>query len=341
MKKTVFKPTVTTILHIAAGQQIDAFVHEGKVFVEYPTPAGIIGAEDTDSDEVEVEKTATATTATKSKVEETATKARANKKEEDEVRKVASAKASTSKLYTEEELMNVEDYPVKRLLEILDKMGVEVPKEGKNTNKKLRLLILEAQEGAETEEEEEEETPAPKGKASTKSTSKKEEVADEEEEEDEEEVLTDIFTRLEDEEIDEKAAVKELVDFGYEKKDATEMVDEFLDGEDTVEEFVADLLADDEEDEEEVEEEEEPAPAKKGKAAATTTKATTKKSAEKEVAIADLKVGDKVSVYFESEEDFVKGEVVSSKRGKVTVQFEDDTEEILDAEENSKILLLS
>lgn len=48
--------------------------------------------------------------------------------------------------YTEDELMKERD--INKLLDILDEMGIDPNSyEGKNTNKKLRLLILDAQEG--------------------------------------------------------------------------------------------------------------------------------------------------------------------------------------------------
>ena len=346
MRKTTFKPKVTTVLQITAGQTLEAVIVDDKVFIEYPMPEGVTlgGTGTTYKTEAKTETE----TPVSAPVEKTIAAAREKKVADDVAKKVAEP---TTKVvtYTEDELMDVEEFPIKRLLKICAEKGITVPAEGKNTNKKLRLLILEAQENveevADEEEEEEDETPAPK--SSKKSAPVVDEDEDEEEDADDERAtLIDMFTRYDEVEIDDKKLLKELVTFGYEKADAQGIIDDF--NEDTeveIEAFVDSLLSDDEEDEDE-EEEETPPPAKKGatKKAEPVAPAKGKKVALKEVAteIADLEVGDKVKVYFESEEEFYTGVVASiDKKGNVTVDYDDNTTDVLDEEENTEIFVLS
>lgn len=341
MRKTTFKPKVTTVLQITAGQTLEAVIVDDKVFIEYPMPEGVtLGGTGTASKTEAKMETETPAAAP---VEKTIAAAREKKVADDVAKKVAEP---TTKVvtYTEDELMDVEEFPIKRLLKICAERGITVPAEGKNTNKKLRLLILEAQENVEevADEDEEDEKPAPK------SSKKSAPVVDEDEEEadDERATLIDMFTRYDEVEIDDKKLLKELVTFGYEKADAQGIIDDF--NEDTeveIEAFVDSLLSDDEEDEYE-DEEETPPPAKKGasKKAEPVAPAKGKKGALKEVAteIDALEVGDKVKVYFESEEEFYTGVVASiDKKGNVTVDYDDNTIDVLDEEENTEIFVLA
>jgi hypothetical protein len=332
MRKTTFKPKVTTVLQITAGQTLEAVVVDDKVFIEYPMPEGVtLGG---------TGKTTAEPADALAPVEKTLEAAREKKVVEDTAKKVAAPVTKKSEQFTEDELM---DMDVKELTKICKERKIEIPEEGKNTNKKLRLLILEAQDGAEEEAvEEEEDTPAP-----TKRGSKKvEEPEDEEEAEEEEEgsdderaTLIDIFTRYDAVEIDDKKCVKELIAFGYEKDDAQGILDDF--NEDTeveIEAFVDSLLSD----EDEEEDEDEPAPAKKSSKKEEAPAKGKKTAKEKKVEIEDLEVGDKVKVYFESEEEYYTGEVKSiDKKGNVTVDYDDNTTDVLDEEENTEIFVLS
>lgn len=323
MRKTTFKPQVTTLLSIAAGQQLEAIIVEGKVFIEYPTPVGSIG----DTHDAGILKEAVSPKETK----EDATKSTGTKK-------VAEAKKAE---YDEKELMEM---TVSELKDIIEEMGIEIPKEGKDTNKKLRLLILDEQENEEEEEE------APTKSAAKKSGSKKEVEEEEESDDDDDDIsadLTDIFTKFDEGETEEEDVVKALIKLGYEKADAKEILDDFLNDDDiSVADYVEHLVSEDAEEEEEVEEEEEEAPAPKrgGKAKEATTAPAKKGGKAKEdfevVEIADLTKGDKVSVYFKSDKEFVNGEVKSILRGKVTVLFDDDSTEVLNAKENTEIRLV-
>lgn len=318
MRKTTFKPKVTTVLQITAGQTLDAVIVDDKVFIEYPMPEGITIGGGTKE-----------TLAPAAAVDEVIEKAREAKKVETVAKKVAEAVTKKDgKVYTEEELMDVEAYPIKALTKICSDRGIQIPAEGKNTNKKLRLLILEAQDA----DFDEKEVAVP---------AKKPEPVVEEDEVDEDEddrgTLIKLLTDFDEVEIDEKQLLKGLIEFGYDKKDAQGIIDDFNENTEVeIDSFVDSLLSDDEEEvDEEEEEEEEVAPVKKGAKKVTAPK-------EKLVKIEALKVGDKVKVYFESEEEFFNGEVKSIGRGgKVTVDYEDETTDVLDAEENTEIFLLS
>jgi hypothetical protein len=325
MQKTIIQSKVTIVLQITAGQPLDAIVHDGKAYIEYPMPEGITIGMSGGSDAPPVAKSI-------SKVVETA---RETKKVEDvatakkevatkEAAKVAKKVASTI-VYTEEELMDVATFPVTKLLKICEERGIDIPKEGKNTNKKLRLLIIDAQKDVVDEEEEEEDPMVDADTPPVKKAGKKAPVVDEEEEEEDEvSTLVKLFTDFDDVEIDEKQLLAGLIDFGYVKKDAQGIIDDFNnETEMEIADFVDALLSEEEEEVEEEEEDDAPV-AKTGK--------------KKKVEFADLVVGDRVSVYFESEEDYFDGTVASLGRGgKVTVDYDDNTSDVLTKEENTTV----
>ena len=128
MKLGKVKPTATVVAQFPAGLEVEAIMHEGKVFMPVMT-MGDFG----------VVETATTASVTK------AVKKSAPAPEPEEVEDTASETASS---YTEEELM---EKTVKDLTKILkgefDIDPADYP--GKNTNKKLRDLILNATDGAE------------------------------------------------------------------------------------------------------------------------------------------------------------------------------------------------
>lgn len=163
--------------------------------------------------------------------------------------------------YTEEELMELS---VSQLRDICKDLEIDPDEtEGKNTHKKLRLLILESPEEAEEE-------PAPPVKKGKKAP-----VEEEPEEE---------------EEPKPKAKKKPVV--------------------------------------EEEEEEEAPKPkSKKGKK-------------EELVDAADLNVGDEVSVFWATLDDWFNGEVKSKKGGKISIVYEDGETEIIDPKIHTKIKLV-
>ena len=83
------------------------------------------------------------------------------------------------------------------------------------------------------------------------------------------------------------------------------------------------------------EKEEKPAPKK-------SPKRSPKKKDEDLVAPEDLEVGDRVSVWWDDDnQEWFDGEVKSIKKGKVTIAYDDNTEEVIDPEVHTKIKRLA
>lgn len=274
MKKTSFKPKTQVSIHILAEQEVEAIQVDGKIYVEYPMPFSIMEGVNKASSTEEVEDEPVST-------------------------------GPERKSYSEDELMEMDP---KEIMKLCKSLGIDPDAtEGKNTNKKLRLLILDAQKGS---------------TSPSKKTDKKEENDE----------ITSIVEGLDAQELKEKEAIMQLTSLGLPKKGVTEIINEMMDDDSiTVASVVKKLKALSSEEDADEEDEEDTPPAK----AKTTKKAT------KEVAIDDLEVGDKVSVYWVSHDDWYKGEVASIKKGVVMIDYEDETSESLDPEENTKIKLLS
>lgn len=297
MKLGKIRPTATVVAQFTAGVEIETIVHEGKLYLPVTTLPEF--AEVADDDEPEP--------------------APKPKKEKPSDTKEAPAAA---KKYTEDEMMDMESKELERILK--DEFGVN-PDDfaGKNTNKKLRKLILEAQEKDAAK-------PAPK---------KEDEGEDEDDENDSkgDELTNKVGDLLEDFDAGKRnkkktiAAICDLVEDADTDK-VTELVDQFesdtdADLDEIASQITAVLKGDDDGDEDEDEDEK---PAKKE------PKEGGKK--EKLVKAEDLEVGDRVSVYWDDDnKDWFDGEVKSIKKGKVTIAYDDDTEDVLDPEIHTKI----
>lgn len=321
MKTTKIKPTATIVAQFAAGVEVTAISHEGNLYL----PVISLG---------ELAPKESAPTSDDDDKEDATEKKSAPKKESAE---------SSSKTYTEDELM---DMDVKALTKILkDDFGIDPSDyDGKNTNKKLRKLILDAQDGAdEADDEDEEEQP----KKSPKKSSKKSEDEDEDNESDDDDDLAvkagDILDDYDAGKSSKKKAASLLMKLvGTDDADGVnKFLDKFDDDEDGdiddyaqkfVDKFGGSDDADDEDDDEEKKE--------------TPKKRHSKKSEKKEdddeyIAIEDLKKGDRVSVWWDDEnKDWFDGTVKSVRGGKVTVAYDDDTEDVLDPKVNTKIKVL-
>lgn len=283
------KPTATIVAQFAAGVEVEAIQHEGKMYLP------IVG------------------------MGEFSTKEEAPARPADPApRKPAPAKeekpATTSaKSYTKDELMEMES---KELVKICkDEFGINPDDfDGKNTNKKLRDLILNAQKdgGAKKVEDDEEENPADGG--------------------DNNELVDQVAEILEDFDAGKKnkkkatSAICGLVDDADEDA-VTELVEKFEDDADADLDEMAEKIA-------KVlngEKEENPAPKK-------SPKRSPKKKDEDLVAPEDLEVGDRVSVWWDDDnQEWYDGEVKSIKKGKVTIAYDDNTEEVIDPEVHTKI----
>jgi len=286
------KPVATIVAQFAAGVEVEAIQHEGKMFF----PVVNVGEFKVDAPET-----------TSRTAEPTSTKApKGGKKSSDE-------EETTS--YTEEELMETD---TKELLKICKKLGIDPDKtSGKNTNKKLRNLILDAQEnGAGSEEEDDDDDKGGENDELHNNVS---------------EILEDFDGGKK----NKKKTISALCALGddVDKDAVTELVEEFEDDADadideTADKIVA-VINGEEPEEDEDDDEEEKKPKKKGG----------KKSKEELVDVDDLEVGDRVSVWWDDDnKDWFDGEVKSiSKKGKVVIAYDDDTEEPIDPEIHTKI----
>lgn len=302
------KPTATIVAQFAAGVEVDAIQHEGKMYLP------VVGMGEFATKDAGTTRTA----------EPAAPAAKSDKKP-------AKGEAAETKKYTEDELMEME---TKELLKLCKSMGIDPDDtEGKNTNKKLRKLILAAQEEAGDEGDDD----------------KDNEGGDD----DADELVDQIGTILEDFDggkKNKKKTIAAICDLGddVDKDAVTELVEKFEDDADADLDAMAEKIAavvngeEPEEDEDEKpkkgkksakkDEDEDEKPAKKGKG---------KKSKKDEdlVAVEDLEVGDRVSVWWDDDnQDWFDGEVKSiSKKGKVVIAYDDDTEDAIDPEVHTKI----
>lgn len=289
------KPAATIVAQFAAGVEIEAIQHEGKMYLP------VVGmGEFTTKDVAPTRPSApTAPAPTESKTKDS---------------------APTSKTYTKEELMDMDSKDLVKLCK--SEFGIDPDDyDGKNTNKKLRDLILKAQEDG----------------------SKKVEAESDDAEEEETEETSEGGDNL----VDQVTELLEDFDAGKKNKKKTiSSMCGLVDDADTdavtalVEKFEDDADADLDDMAEEI------AKVLKGetKKAKTTSKKSPKKKSKEEnlVAPEDLEVGDRVSVWWDDDnQEWFDGEVKSIKKGKVVIAYDDDTEDALDPEVHTKIKRLA
>lgn len=277
------KPVATIVAQFAAGVEVEAIQHDGKVFL----PVIGLGEFAKDDDDAPAHHTPT-------------TAAPASKKED------KGDDTTASKVYTEDELMDTNTKELMRICK--DEFGIDPnDTEGKNTNKKLRKLILDAQENGDGGEEEPEEEPADK-------------VAD----------LLEDFDAGKKNKKKTIAAIVALCDEDVDEDKVTELVDHFEEDADADLDETAKDIAD------VLNGKVEKKPAKKS------PKRGKKKEDEDLVDVDDLEVGDRVSVWWDDDnQDWFDGEVKSIKKGKVTIAYDDDTEDVIDPEVHTKIKRLA
>lgn len=303
------KPAATVVAQFAGGVEIDAIQHEGKIYL----PVMAMGE-----------------FATKEAAPAPAKSAPAPAKEEKEVEEETS-----DKTYTEEELMEMSTKDLMKICK--DEFGIDPDDhDGKNTNKKLRNLILDAQEneGGEDDndegDDEDETSKKPAKKGSKKEKEEPEETDDEDGEGDD--LTQQVGDILEDFDAGKKnkkktvAAIVALSDDADEDKVA-ELVEKFENDEDADIDDLAGEIA-----------EALTAPKK------DTKKRGGKKASKKEDLVEpdDLEVGDRVSVWWDDDnQEWYDGEVKSKKKNKIVIAYDDDTEEALDPEVHTKIKRLA
>ena len=301
------KPVATIVAQFAAGVEVECIQHEGKMFM--PVIAG-------DFDTVDDGK----------KIEDSpAPKKSAPKPAPQE------EEAADEKVYTEDELM---DMDVKELTKILKNDFKINPDDfdGKNTNKKLRNLILDAQEKGgdnSSDAEAEDEKPAPK-KGKSKPAKEEEEPADEDDGDELIDNIADVLEDFDGGKKNKKKAAAAIIALAENEDDVdadavNEALTEFEDDEaaniDDVAESIAKLLT-----------------SKKSKTSAKSKKKPAEPEGE-DVEINDLEKGDLVAVYWDDEETkgWFNGKVSSIKKGIVKVKYDDGSEDDLDPEVHTKI----
>lgn len=289
------KPTATIVAQFAAGVEVEAIQHDGKMFL----PIVGMGEFATKGD--------APTSAPAKKSEPTPEVAETNDKKSE----AKSAKDTADKKYTEDELMEMS---TKDLLKMCKAMGIDPDDtDGKNTNKKLRNLILNAQDADSDDEDDDNDG--------------------------DNELTTKVSEILEDFDGGKKnkkktiSAICALVD-DADKDAVAELVEKFEDDADAdidkIAEEIANVLSDSSDAEDEDDEDEEEAPKSKSKKS---------KKGDDLVDVKDLKVGDRVSVWWDDDnQEWYDGEVKSiSKKGKVVIAYDDDTEDAIDPEIHTKI----
>lgn len=299
MKVTKIKPIATVVAQFAAGVEVEAISHEGKVFLPVMNLSALVSGDD-DTD--------TAPSTHEEKPEPTK-KGKTEKKPE--------TTPTNEGGYTEKELM---DMPTKELIKILkDEFGIDPNDyDGKNTNKKLRDLILDAQENGSDD----------KGKGDDDENGGDENdgegsIADK---------VADLLEAYDAGEKNKKSvisAIKKLATEDYEEADVLDLIQEFDDDTEADIDEIAEKIA----------------RVLEGKKATKSKKAPKKSKKDDEdeelVEVSDLKVGDRVSVWWNDDnQDWFDGEVKSIKRGKVTIAYDDDTEDVIDPEVHTKIKLI-
>lgn len=294
------KPTATIVAQFAAGVEVEAIQHEGKMF--FP----VVGmGEFAVKDAVPEKSPSPVADAPSANAPAPAPKSKAKVQESDE----------EGASYTEEELMGID---TKELLKICKNEFNINPDdyEGKNTNKKLRGLILDAQKDAQGGLAYDEE-PSKDDDSSTSS-----------------DLAGQVAELLEDFDAGKKNKKKtlslicDLVDDADEDS-VSDLIEKFEDDADADIDEIAKEIAD----------------VLEGNSKKKSPKPSKQKKPKKEeelVDVSDLEVGDRVSVWWDDDnQEWYDGEVKSIKKGKVVIAYDDDTEDAIDPEVHTKIKKLA
>lgn len=314
------KPTATLVAQYPANCEVDAIEHDGRLFL----PVVSLGAF-TPTKEEDPKPAKKSAPTFEEATREPAAVSPAPAVSEAEV----SGDDTQDRLpvYAERDLMEM---PTKELLAICEKLGIDPDaQEGKNTNKKLRLLILDAQEGMK---------PAPK--TTSKSVSKADDDTDDLPFEDSmpKSAKTKDFTHdvakvleaFDNGDMNEKKSLATIKEYApsddYDEEGVEKAFREFADNSEAdimeIAQQISDALnAQSGEEVAEVGSKEEPA--------------------GELVEPSQLHVGDRVSVYWAdgANKCWYSGEVSAMRRGKPTIRYDDGTESML-AKHNMKIMLI-
>lgn len=289
------KPTATLVAQYPANCEVDAIEHDGRLFL----PVVSLGAftPTKEEDPKPVKKSApTFEEATREPAAASPAPAPAASGAE-----VSEDDAQDElPVYAERDLMEMS---TKELLAICDKLGIDPDaQEGKNTNKKLRLLILDAQEGTK---------PAPKGKVFTHDVAK-------------------VLEAFDNGDMNEKKSLATIKGYApsddYDEEGVEKAFREFADNSEADIMEIAQQISD-------------ALNAQSGEEAAE--EGSKDEPAGELVEPSQLHVGDRVSVYWADEANkcWYSGEVSAMRRGKPTIKYDDGTESMLGTH-NTKIMLI-
>lgn len=314
------KPTATLVAQYPANCEVDAIEHDGRLFL----PVVSLGAFTPTKEEDPKPAKKSAPTFEEATREPAAVSPA-----------LAVSEAEVSEDDTQDELpvyaeRDLMEMPTKELLAICEKLGIDPDaQEGKNTNKKLRLLILDAQEGMK---------PAPK--ATSKSVSKADDDTDDLPFEDSmpKSAKTKDFTHdvakvleaFDNGDMNEKKSLATIKGYApsddYDEEGVEKAFREFADNSEADIMEIAQQISD-------------ALNAQSGEEAAE--EGSKDEPAGELVEPSQLHVGDRVSVYWADEANkcWYSGEVSAMRRGKPTIKYDDSTESMLGTH-NTKIMLI-
>lgn len=314
------KPTATLVAQYPANCEVDAIEHDGRLFL----PVVSLGAFTPTKEEDPKPAKKSAPTFEEATREPAAVSPA-----------LAVSEAEVSEDDTQDELpvyaeRDLMEMPTKELLAICEKLGIDPDaQEGKNTNKKLRLLILDAQEGMK---------PAPK--ATSKSVSKADDDTDDLPFEDSmpKSAKTKDFTHdvakvleaFDNGDMNEKKSLATIKGYApsddYDEEGVEKAFREFADNSEADIMEIAQQISD-------------ALNAQSGEEAAE--EGSKEEPAGELVEPSQLHVGDRVSVYWADEANkcWYSGEVSAMRRGKPTIKYDDGTESMLGTH-NTKIMLI-
>ena len=314
------KPTATLVAQYPANCEVDAIEHDGRLFL----PVVSLGAFTPTKEEDPKPAKKSAPTF------EEATREPAAVSPAPAVSEAEVSEDDTQDelpVYAERDLMEM---PTKELLAICEKLGIDPDaQEGKNTNKKLRLLILDAQEGMK---------PAPK--TTSKSVSKADDDTDDLPFEDSmpKSAKTKDFTHdvakvleaFDNGDMNEKKSLATIKGYApsddYDEEGVEKTFREFADNSEADIMDIAQQISD----------------ALNSQSGEEVAEVGSKEEPAGElVEPSQLHVGDRVSVYWADEANkcWYSGEVSAMRRGKPTIKYDDGTESML-GEHNTKIMLI-
>jgi len=314
------KPTATLVAQYPANCEVDAIEHDGRLFL----PVVSLGAFTPTKEEDPKPAKKSAPTFEEATREPAAVSPA-----------LAVSEAEVSEDDTQDELpvyaeRDLMEMPTKELLAICEKLGIDPDaQEGKNTNKKLRLLILDAQEGMK---------PAPK--ATSKSVSKADDDTDDLPFEDSmpKSAKTKDFTHdvakvleaFDNGDMNEKKSLATIKGYApsddYDEEGVEKAFREFTDNSEADIMDIAQQISD----------------ALNSQSGEEVAEVGSKEEPAGElVEPSQLHVGDRVSVYWADEANkcWYSGEVSAMRRGKPTIKYDDGTESML-GEHNTKIMLI-